>query len=154
MNRIRPSRPRSLASARGFTLIEALVTVAIAGVLSSVAYPSLEGQVLRARRSDALVALMQAQLAEERYRANNAGYGNLADTGVRATSPSGYYTVQVASAGADDYALLASANARQTRDTACRYMRLTQIDASLAYASGSDETTSNPSDVNRRCWGR
>jgi type IV pilus assembly protein PilE len=101
--------------ARGFTLIETLVTVAIAGVLSSVAYPSLEGQVLRARRTDALVALLQAQLAEERYRANNASYGSLAEAGLRATSSAGYYTVQVASAGTDGYALLASANARQAR---------------------------------------
>ena len=140
--------------ARGFTLIETLVTVAIAGVLSSVAYPSLEGQVLRARRTDALVALLQAQLAEERYRANNASYGSLAEAGLRATSPAGYYTVQVASAGTDGYALLASANARQARDATCRYLRLTLSDASLGYASGADEATSNPADINRRCWSR
>ena len=86
----------------GFTLIETMVTVAVAGVLSSVAYPSLEGQVMRARRSDALVALMQAQLAEERFRANNASYGSLADAGVRPTSPAGHYRVQVVSSDAGD----------------------------------------------------
>jgi type IV pilus assembly protein PilE len=145
---------RRPARARGFTLIETLVTVAIAGVLSSVAYPGLESQVLRARRSDALVALMQAQLAQERYRANNASYGSLADTGVRAASPSGYYTLQVAAASTDGYALVASANARQAHDSACRFLRLSLSDASLSYASGSDDTTANPSDVNRRCWGR
>ncbi len=63
---------RSARRVRGFTLIETMVTVGIAGVLSSIAYPSLEGQVMRARRTDALVALMQAQLAQERFRANNA----------------------------------------------------------------------------------
>ena len=140
--------------ARGFTLIETLVTVAIAGVLSSVAYPSLEGQVLRARRTDALVALLQAQLAEERYRANNASYGSLAEAGLLPTSPAGYYTVQVASAGTDGYALLASANARQARDATCRYLAPTLSDASLGYASGADEATSNPADINRRCWSR
>ena len=154
MKRNHHHRRAPSARARGFTLIETLVTVGIAGVLSSVAYPSFEGQVLRARRTDALVALMQAQLAEERFRANNASYGSLADAGLRATSPAGYYTVQVAFAGSDGYALLASANARQARDATCRHLRLTLSDASLSYASGADETTSNPADVNRRCWSR
>ena len=96
--------------ARGFTLIETMVTVAIAGVLSSVAYPSLEGQVLRARRTDALVALMQAQLAQERFRANNASLRQprrsrrARDFARRATTRS-----QVAAIGADGYALLATA---------------------------------------------
>ena len=147
-------RFRLARRARGFTLIETMVTVGIAGVLSSVAYPSLEGQVLRARRTDALVALLQAQLAEERYRANNASYGSLAEAGLRGTSPAGYYTVQVASAGTDGYALLASANARQARDAACRHLRLSLVDTALVYASGPTPTTSNPADVNRRCWSR
>jgi len=34
---------------------------------------------MRARRTDALVALLQAQLAQERFRANNASYGSLVD---------------------------------------------------------------------------
>jgi type IV pilus assembly protein PilE len=145
---------RRLRRARGFTLIETMITVAIAGVLSSVAYPSIEGQVLRARRTDALVALMQAQLAQERYRANNAGYASLAEAGLRATSPGGHYTLQVTAIGADGYALLASANGAQARDTSCRYLRLALADASLSYASGTDASTANSADVNRRCWSR
>src|SRR5450432_2742692 len=126
---------------RGFTLIETLVTVGIAGILSSIAYPNLEGHVLRARRTDALVALMQAQLAEERFRANNASYGSLAEIGLRGTSPAGYYNVQVASNGVDGFALLASANATQARDASCRHLRLALADGALVYASGSDPTT-------------
>jgi type IV pilus assembly protein PilE len=143
-----------LRAARGFTLIETMITVAVAGVLSSIAYPNLEGHVLRARRTDALVALMQAQLAEERYRTNNASYGSLAEAGLRSTSPAGHYTLQVASNGADGYALLASANGGQARDASCRHLRLTLADASLTYASGADATTANAADVNRKCWNR
>ena len=138
----------------GFTLIETMVTVGIAGVLSSIAYPSLEGQVMRARRTDALVALMQAQLAQERFRANNASYGSLADAGVRPTSPAGHYRIAVVSSDAAGFELLASAVAGQARDTRCRHLRLALADATLTYPLGSDATTANGVEVNRACWSR
>ena len=154
MQRIRTPRigaGRSKSS-RGFTLIETLIAVGIAGVLSSLAYPSLEGHVLRARRTDALVALMQAQLAQERYRSNNRSYGDLAEIGMRGTSMSGYYTLQVAAISADGYELVAAATGRQARDGVCQTLRLVARGAALDYASGRDAAASNPADVNRKCW--
>jgi len=146
--------PGSRRATRGFTLIESLVTLAVAGVLSSIAYPSVEGQVQRARRSDALVALLQAQLAEERHRANNAVYGSLADLGLRDTSPAGHYRLQAAPNGSGGYELVAGALAAQARDTRCRYLRLSLVDGGLVYASGSDATTANDAQANRTCWSR
>jgi type IV pilus assembly protein PilE len=149
----RSSSPRRIRSA-GFTLIETMVAVGIAAVLSSVAYPSLEGQVIRARRTDGLVALLQAQLAQERFRANNASYGGLTEAGVRPTSPGGHYRVDVVSSDATGFALLASAVSRQARDTSCRHLRLSLVDATLVYASGSDASTANDAAANRACWSR
>ena len=153
----RPSRfgtARASRSERGFTLIEGLVGVAIAGVLSSIAYPSVEAQVQRARRSDALVALLQVQLAEERHRANNAGYATLAELGLRGMSPAGHYRLQASANESGGYDLVATAVAAQARDARCRVLRLSLADGALVQASGSDATTANGSDANRACWGR
>ncbi len=152
LSRFRSTRRRGRNA--GFTLIETMVTVGIAAVLSSVAYPSLEGQVMRARRSDALVALLQAQLAQERFRANNASYGSLADVGVRPTSPAGHYRIEVVAGNATGFDLLASAVSRQARDARCRHLRLTLVDATPVYASGADTTTANDAAANRACWSR
>lgn len=147
-------RPHRARSDRGFTLIETMLVVGIAGILSSIAYPSLEGHMLRARRTDGLVAILQAQLAEERYRANNASYGSRDEAGVRAASAAGLYTVQIVAPTADSYAILASATGAQARDTRCRHLRLTLADAALAYASGPDASVVNDAVANRKCWGR
>ena len=141
-------------ASRGFTLVETLIAVGIAGVLSGIAYPSLESQVTRARRSDALASLMQAQLAQERHRANHRGYGDLAAIGLRPTSLSGHYAIEVAASAVDGYELVATATGRQARDASCQTLRLAVAGGSVAYASGPDSATSNPPALNRKCWNR
>ena len=148
-----PRFPRRRAH-RGFTLIETLVTLAIAAILSGLAYPSFESHLMRARRSDALVSLMQAQLAQERHRADNRSYGDLAAIGVRSTSPSGHYAIAVAANAADGYELVATATGRQARDATCRTLRLVVAGGSVVYASGPDAAASNAAAVNRQCWNR
>ena len=146
------SRSSGRRASRGFTLVETLITVGIAAVLSGIAYPSLESQVLRARRSDAMASLMQVQLAQERHRADHRSYGDLAAIGARATSLSGYYAIDVAASAADGYELVAIATGRQAHDTTCRTLRLVVAGGSVVYASGPDAAASNAAVVNRKCW--
>jgi type IV pilus assembly protein PilE len=137
---------------RGLTLIELMIGVAITGILSSVALPSFEGQLQKSRRADVLVSTMTVQAAQERFRSNGAGYGNLAEIGVPATSSAKHYTLQITANDAEGFELLATASGLQARDVACRYMKLTSTGMNLVYASGADATVANTAVVNQTCW--
>lgn len=139
--------------AAGFTLVEMLIAVSVASVLSSIALPSFQGTLQKARRTDAYVALMQAQAAQERWRANRRAYADdLAAIGAPQRSSAGHYTLDVAGADADGYAIVAVASGAQARDAACRHLKLTMNGATTTYASGPDALVANPPAANRRCW--
>lgn len=137
---------------RGFTLVELMIGVAVTGILSSVALPSFEGQLQKSRRSDVLVSTMTVQAAQERFRSNSAGYGNLAEIGVPAMSSARHYTLQITANDADGFELLATAHGLQARDVACRHMKLTSTGMNLVYASGADATVVNTAAANQKCW--
>ncbi|MDL0434068.1 type IV pilin protein, partial [Marinobacter sp. TBZ242] len=57
----------------GFTLLELIIAVAIIGILASIAVPSYQGYVERARVSDGQAGLMQAASEMERcYTVSNS----------------------------------------------------------------------------------
>ena len=93
----------------GFTLMELMIVVAIISILAAIAYPSYKEYVIRAKRSDAKTALLQVQMAQEKYRANCTQYATGFDATTMScitggahnlvsptTSPSGYYTIAIA----------------------------------------------------------
>ena len=137
----------------GFTLIEMLIATSVASILSSVAYPSFLGSLCKARRSDALVALVQVQAAQERWRFNHRSYASLSELGVRTASSAGHYTLEVLSADEDRYEVVARATGTQARDSACRTLKMTLDGVTVTRSSGPDDLASNPTDANRRCWG-
>ena len=139
-------------AARGFTLIEMLIALSMAGVLSSVAVPSFQGHLQKARRADALVTMMQVQLAQSRWRANGASYATLAQIGVRSVSSSGHYTLALSSDSDDGNEVPASATGAQAGDSACRNLLLRVSGANVVQASGPDATVANPAAINRKCW--
>ena len=136
----------------GYTLLEVTLGIALLSLLATLALPSLRAQIDKSRRADAIAALFQAQLAQERWRANQPAYGTLADIGMPAQSPAGHYALAVTAASATGYELLASARGVQARDAMCRHLRLAMVGAQLMQSSGPDPSASNPDAVNRRCW--
>ena len=148
------STSRHARAARGFTLVETMVVVSIIGTLTSLVFPSLEGSLQRARRSDALASVMQVQLAQERFRADNPGYGSLSQIGQAAVSSLGHYTLRATANGTTGYEIVAVATGLQARDAACRHLRLVADASGFSYTSGADASTANTAALNRRCWNR
>jgi type IV pilus assembly protein PilE len=140
-------------AARGFSLVELLFSVALAGILSSLAYPSYQAIVLKARRNDGRAAVAQAQLAEERYRSDHPRYGSLPEIGAAPVSAAGHYTVGLAAASESGFELRLAAAGTQVADADCRYMKLVVNGLDSVYASGADERHANAAAANKTCWG-
>ncbi|HZE90901.1 MAG TPA: type IV pilin protein [Rhizobacter sp.] len=150
MTFIRRSAPhRSVA---GFTLIEVTVVTAIVGILASLAYPSLQGPVFKARRTDGLVALMDLQMAQERWRSNNMQYATLAQLNAPTVSPMRYYQLSVSPASAQGFEATATATGLQTGDSACKVMRIKVTHGNTVHASGPNGSADNNPAANQRCW--
>jgi type IV pilus assembly protein PilE len=73
------SRP-TRETGRGFTLIEAMITVAIIGILATVALPSFNDYLLRGRLVDAINLLSAGRADMERFFQDNRTYAVLGST--------------------------------------------------------------------------
>ena len=112
------------ANARGFTLMELMIAVAVVGILAGVAVPSYREHVAASRRSDGKAALLAvAQLMERAYTEQGTYAGvTLGTTGVYpSTSPQGYYTLSIVSQDADGFSLRATRAGAQIGDKCGNY---------------------------------
>jgi type IV pilus assembly protein PilE len=74
------SQPRlkGLGRARGFTLIEVMIVVAVIGILSAIAYPSYTDYVRRSRISEATGDLSATRVRLEQFYQDNRNYNSSA----------------------------------------------------------------------------
>jgi len=128
----------------GFSLLELLITLSIVAILASITVPSYSGYVARARRTDAMSALLQIQLAQVRWRATHRDYvDNLTALGWSdAQSPDGHYGVRILRSNAADFLALASPRGAQQTDACGVFAISAQGPVYLAPYAGVD------------CWNR
>lgn len=148
MNRSKSSRRAS----RGFTLVEIVTVLGVAGVLSSIAWPSFQGSLQKARRTEAMLAMAHLQIAQERWYANQGRYASLEELRLPSRTSAGHYELEVLDPDVRGYSAVARASGAQAGDLPCRQLRLTVAGGTTTRESGTDPRLGNDAAANRRCW--
>ena len=95
-------------SARGMTLIELIIVVAIVGIIAAIGYPSYLEHVKKTRRAEGMGELLELADRMERHYSDTGTYAQTTDGPdmtaaviYRTTTQNGYYTLSV-DAGTDN----------------------------------------------------
>jgi len=132
-------------AARGFTLVDVVITCVLVAVLAGVALPSYRAQLTKSRRVDAIAALTRLQAAQERWRSVQGLYSSDFNT-LRVTprSDEGLYALAIELSGPDGYRATATALAGESQagDRDCLQLA---VDVKSGFAQIGP---------NARCWNR
>ena len=134
---------------RGFTLIELMITVAIVALLSVIAYPAYQSQVIKGNRAEGKAAVLKTAQALERYfTANNTYTTNLATLGMPTysgdDSAGSKYDITIVAGGAGiTTSFVVKATPRVT-DAECGTLTLTQ--------AGQKGMELNTQTTVSKCW--
>lgn len=127
----------------GFSLIELMITVAIVGILASIAYPSYQSSITKSRRADAKGALLGFSNAMERLFTETGEYKKAAEAAADTGLPTifaqqspvdgseAFYILTIHAATANSYTLRATPTGVQTGDD-CGNLELTNAGVKTA----------------------
>lgn len=131
-----PTAYRSRRACAGFTLIELMMTVAVAAILASVAIPVYRDYVMRSRIIDATSKLSDFRVRMEQYFMDNRTYADAGNCGVPNPPDTGDAAFTIACAGASATGYTVTASGKGSKGM-----------SDFAYtivASGAKETTGLP----------
>ena len=129
---------------KGVTLVELMITVAVVGILASVALPSYTDYIRKSKRAEARTALMQASMNMERYFSSNNIYsGATAGTVFPSTSASSNYSLALSNLTDQTYTLTATPLKSQTSDPC----------GNLVLNHAGQKTVASATLASDVCWG-
>lgn len=143
---------------RGFTLIEAMVVLAIIGIIAAIAIPSYSKSVVKSKRQLGKAEIMEILSRQEQYFVNNKTYAlTLAALGYAgdpyfidqdgnssaAVTGNSIYQISLVGPSATAFTIQAAPQNGQASDTQCGSLQLSST-GQKAIVGGSD-TASN-------CW--
>jgi type IV pilus assembly protein PilE len=142
---------------RGYSLLELLVTLTIAGLLAALALPGYTRAMNRALRQDARISLLRLQHQEEIHFASHLSYGpqttsSAAEPEIPARSEQGHYVLELRVArDGMSYTALARADpaGRQASDTHCALFAIDEVGRRQSADAQGNWREDDP----YRCWG-
>ena len=118
-----------MRGARGFTLVELLIVIAVITILTAVAWPSYTRYVMRGKRADAQQVMMDISSREEQYLLDARAYTAAVDatglniarqgwtcTATTCSNPNYDITVAVTAGPPPTYTITATAKLTQVAD--------------------------------------
>ncbi|MDY0065906.1 MAG: type IV pilin protein [Steroidobacteraceae bacterium] len=103
---------------RGITLIELMTVVAVLAILGTIAVSSYRSYLVRTNRTEARMALLRIQAAQEKFFLQNNRYATADELGGLGATPGGYYTIDLQNLTDTTYTARARAAAGQLADAA------------------------------------
>lgn len=158
-------------TAKGFTLVELMITLAILAIIMTIGYPLYQTQLEKARRTDARSGLTKLAMAQERYYGMFGSYADkkdklnfgpdgkedgandiysykeaVSDLDYDGNGEPDYYTIEIGDDGdPTTFTITATATGSQTADEDCRLFTINQLGVKEAEDSGGNDRT-------ERCW--
>ena len=136
------------ASNRGVTLIELMIIVMIVGILASIAYPSYQNYLTRARRAEGKGMIMDVSARLERFYFDNNTYTtSMTALGYASATPnseSDFYTAKVEAGPSGDIATTYKITVTPTKDSIDKICGYLERDS-----RGVEDSEKND---NETCW--
>lgn len=123
----------------GFTLLELMVVVAVIAIIAVIAVPSYIEQIRKGKRAEAIQAIGDMQLRQERWRADHSSYANTTaatealgnlfgsvDAVTRYNDGLRYYNISITGNSATDYVITATRKGDLANDPRCGNFTLTR----------------------------